>query len=239
MSISSWFCTKSTKNLFVKIVHPGGRVELYDRPTLAAEIMSQNRRCCVAHPHVFQEPWAIVAPDTTLMLGQKFYVVPISTIRKLQRLSLKYSPSQIQEIRSIQSIKDGENDGMASTCWIFMNKNSPKLPYTCMKHSSDEEEKVNVESNARDINLNNMDKNSCFSENCFKCLFTEVKIREKSNDLISETQLSSSIASPDTEINRVTRKRTKNFRKNGRRGSPKRLISCENWQPSLHSINEE
>ncbi|TXG46787.1 hypothetical protein EZV62_026081 [Acer yangbiense] len=102
MTISSWLCTNSTKNMLIKIVHPGGHVELHDRPVSAAEIMLRNPRCIVAYPHVFQQPWAIVAPDTTLMLGQKYYVVPVSTIRKLQRLSIKNSPSPMNENQSEQ-----------------------------------------------------------------------------------------------------------------------------------------
>ncbi|OMO52889.1 hypothetical protein CCACVL1_29029 [Corchorus capsularis] len=97
MAFSNWICTNSTKNMFVKVVHPGGHVELHDRPVLAAEIICRNPRCVVAHPNVFQQPSAIVAPETLLMPGQKFYVVPISTIRKLQRLSNKYSPSPVRQ----------------------------------------------------------------------------------------------------------------------------------------------
>ena len=93
MSLSNWLCNnKASKIQFVKIVYPGGHVELHDRPVLAADIALRNPKCCVAHLHVFQKPWAIVEPETMLMLGQKFYVVPISTVRKLQRFYLKYSP---------------------------------------------------------------------------------------------------------------------------------------------------
>ena len=136
MAFSSCLCTSSTKKMLVKIVHPGGHYELHDRPVLAAEIMRRNPRCCAAHPHVFQEPWAIVSPEAKLMPGQKYHVVPISTIRKLQRPTLKYSPSSVQQIRSIQSSKvEEENNGTASTCnWFFMNKsNTTKLTYASMK----------------------------------------------------------------------------------------------------------
>lgn len=58
--------------MFVKIVHPGGPVELHDRSVLAGEILLRNPSCFVAYPHVFQQPWGVVAPDTMLMPGQKF-----------------------------------------------------------------------------------------------------------------------------------------------------------------------
>ncbi|GFZ04038.1 hypothetical protein Acr_16g0006620 [Actinidia rufa] len=123
MAFSNWLCANNTKAMFVKVVHPGGHVELHDRPVLAAEIMLRNPRHCVAHPHVFQQPWAILSPDTTLMPGQKFYVVPISTIRKLQKLSFKYSPSPVQEMETkhTHNHKGGEEEG-SSSCWFFVNR---------------------------------------------------------------------------------------------------------------------
>ncbi|ESR40781.1 hypothetical protein CICLE_v10027378mg, partial [Citrus x clementina] len=106
MAFSSWLCTNNTKNLLVKIVHPGGHVELHDRPIMATEIMLRNPKCIVAHPNVFKQPWAIVAPDTVLSLGQKFYVVPVSTIRKLQRLNSAKYPQKVQSSMN----KDGEEN---------------------------------------------------------------------------------------------------------------------------------
>lgn len=113
MAYANWLCTKSSKNMFLKIVLPGGHVELHDRPILAAEIMLQNPKCYVAHPHVFQQPWATVEPETMLMLGQKFYVVPINTIRKLQHFSLKYSPVHHLPITGSSTIRQ-ESDRESS-----------------------------------------------------------------------------------------------------------------------------
>lgn len=135
MPSSSWICTNNTKTMLLRIVHPGGRVEVHDRPVTAAEIMCRNPRCCVAHPFVFQQPWAVVEPDTVLMLGQKFYVVPISTIRKLQGLSPRNSPSPAREMtigslldetRNTQSRTAKEDDSMISTCCIFRKKSIAK-----------------------------------------------------------------------------------------------------------------
>ncbi|KAK2644717.1 hypothetical protein Ddye_019912 [Dipteronia dyeriana] len=123
MTISSWLCTNSTKNMLIKIVHPGGHVELHDRPFSAAEIMLRNPRCIVAYPHVFQQPWAIVAPDTTLMLGQKYYVVPVTTIRKLQRLSFKNSPSPVNKNLSVQPQKNEESDDHVEKQGCFTDDN--------------------------------------------------------------------------------------------------------------------
>uniref|UniRef100_A0ACD5WVW5 Uncharacterized protein n=1 Tax=Avena sativa TaxID=4498 RepID=A0ACD5WVW5_AVESA len=92
--MASCFCGGSARrrrgSQHVKLVFPGGHVELLDRPVLAAEVMAQHPRFCVARPEVFREPvGAVAAPDAMLHLGHKYYVVPKSTVRRL----LKYSSS--------------------------------------------------------------------------------------------------------------------------------------------------
>lgn len=115
-SISSWLCTNSTKTLFVKIVHPGGHVELHDRPILAAELLNRNPKCCVAHPTVFRQPYAVLTPETALVLGRKYYVVPVSTIRKLQ---LKYNPSVLRENDKARVAEIDKEEDDSSPCWLL------------------------------------------------------------------------------------------------------------------------
>nr|GMD30618.1 Beta-3 adrenergic receptor, putative [Ipomoea batatas] len=121
VALTKWICNKSA---VVKIVHPGGHVEVHDGPVLAAEIMNRNPKCCVARPNVFQQPWAaILAPDTTLVPGQKFYVVPKGTVRKLQSLALKHFPSSMaREIQKPQH--DNENDAQSSLSGASGNSSS-------------------------------------------------------------------------------------------------------------------
>ncbi|KAF8648331.1 hypothetical protein HU200_064912 [Digitaria exilis] len=87
---SSWFsCSRSAaRGAHVKLVFPGGHVELLDRPTPAADVMARHPRFCVARPDVFRDPTgAVAAPDAVLQLGHKYYVVPCSTVRRLQKYS--------------------------------------------------------------------------------------------------------------------------------------------------------
>lgn len=193
MVFSSWLCTNNTKNLLVKIVHPGGHVELHDRPIMAAEIMHRNPKCIVAHPNVFKQPWAVVAPDTMLSLGQKFYVVPVSTIRKLRRLNSAKNPRKVQ---SGMDKDEEENESRNSRSW--KKANSPE-------------------------------KNRCFSDdNCLVSMITGSKVEGNNGDD------SSSFSSSETKgLN--CRKRSKDFSK----GSPKKYVNMDNWQPSLESIVEE
>ncbi|KAG9142116.1 hypothetical protein Leryth_026102 [Lithospermum erythrorhizon] len=152
------------KSLFVWIVYQGGHVELHDRPVLALEIMLRNPKCCVAYPHVFKQPTAIVQPETTLMPGQKFYVVPVSTIRKLQRKMRQYSPLLSQDVLTWHQQHSKEHSDTSSCC-SFWNMNSPKRPYTSLKQS-------------------NPNGESCFS--CFlKCINSRSNYDDSSKDATS------------------------------------------------------
>ncbi|KAJ0548188.1 hypothetical protein HanIR_Chr08g0380801 [Helianthus annuus] len=139
MGIGSWLYTNSTKNLRVKIVHPGGHAELHERPVLASEIIRRNPKCCVAHPNVFKQPWAIVQPDTMLMPGQKVYVVPVSTIRKLQKKSIKRSGLLAHEDQDGQSFKGsgGEEGGDSDTSCCSVDDNADGI---CIKSFNGENE---------------------------------------------------------------------------------------------------
>ncbi|CAM0910239.1 unnamed protein product [Alopecurus aequalis] len=100
--MASCFCGGSAgrPGRCVKLVFPGGHVELLDRPVLAAEVMAQHPRFCVARPDVFREPvGAVAAPDAMLHLGHKYYIVPKSTVRRL----LKYSSSSSSSFHGASS----------------------------------------------------------------------------------------------------------------------------------------
>lgn len=129
-NVRRWICFSNSKTTFVKIVHPGGHVELHDRPVLASEILNRNPRSCVAHPNIFRQPWAaVVEPETTLMPGQKFYVVPQHTLRKLQSLaSESSSPGMVPvefptpQDNSINN-NNRENNEKDSTCGSLFRRN--------------------------------------------------------------------------------------------------------------------
>ncbi|TYI81069.1 hypothetical protein E1A91_D05G129500v1 [Gossypium mustelinum] len=243
---SSWICSKHTKNLFVKIVHPGGHVELHDRPILAAEIIYRNPRCVVAYPHVFQQPCAIVAPETELMLGQKFYVVPISTIRKLQRLSNKYSPSPTptrSKYQQSEESQDPVNDDSSTRCWFFTNKNN-KIPYSSLSHSLEDEDS-SADSSAEKGVPKGMEKEdgSCFDDkSCFACLMTGAKSSHDhhkacdGDDSAEKTRSPGNVVSADHDDQ--TRLHTRKRARGHAKGSPKRRTSFDQWQPSLASITE-
>ncbi|KAH6755186.1 hypothetical protein C2S52_005365 [Perilla frutescens var. hirtella] len=216
-SISRWLCTNSSKALFVKIVHPGGHVELHDRPILAAELLGRNPKCCVAHPTVFQQPHAVVSPETTLLLGRKYYVVPLGTIRKLQ---LKHPPrsrsgdhaaAAAVDPRGIggssRSDRDRDRDSSSSACWLFRSNSR-----------NGEREKSDVSGGGGGLG------------------------REKSRAACGSTSESS--GDETSGMVRAESGGGGGGRRGGNVGpssSPGRisLVSIDNWQPGLHSICEE
>lgn len=73
----------SRENEVLKLVYPGGFVEIYRSPITAAQVMKRNPRHCVTRPDVFKFPWIVVRPESVLKPGKVFYVVPYHTIRRL------------------------------------------------------------------------------------------------------------------------------------------------------------
>ncbi|KAL1540948.1 hypothetical protein AAHA92_25228 [Salvia divinorum] len=73
------------KNVFLKIVRPGGQVELFRDSILAEEIMRRYPRYCITRPDFFDYPWIVVRPDSVLMPGEVFFLVPHYTVDKVMR----------------------------------------------------------------------------------------------------------------------------------------------------------
>ncbi|KAA8524896.1 hypothetical protein F0562_011319 [Nyssa sinensis] len=70
----------------LKIVHVGGVVELYYMAVPAARIIEKYPSSILARPDVFRRPWeSVVRPEEILTPGQKFFIVPRQTMKKLRR----------------------------------------------------------------------------------------------------------------------------------------------------------
>lgn len=74
------------KDSVVRIVLAGGIVELYSGAVPASLVMGRHPGLCLARPEVFKRPReSLVGPNERLLPGQKFYLIPRSTIMKLRR----------------------------------------------------------------------------------------------------------------------------------------------------------
>lgn len=73
------------KSVFLKIVRPGGQVELFRDPISAGEIMRRYPRYCITRPDFFDYPWIVVRPDSVLMPGEVFFLVPHYTVDRVMK----------------------------------------------------------------------------------------------------------------------------------------------------------
>ncbi|KAF3445289.1 hypothetical protein FNV43_RR14984 [Rhamnella rubrinervis] len=70
----------------LKIVHAGGFVESYYTAVSAAKVMEKYPSFLLTKPEVFRRPWdSVVRPDEILTPGEKYFVVPCRTVKKLRR----------------------------------------------------------------------------------------------------------------------------------------------------------
>ncbi|MBA0605592.1 hypothetical protein Godav_018149 [Gossypium davidsonii] len=94
----------------LKIVHPGGVVECYYMAIPAVNIMKNYPSSVLARPEVFRRPWdSLVRSHEILTPGQKFYVVPRHTVRKLRRRIRKTSGEVSVSQSSIDVSKYGSS----------------------------------------------------------------------------------------------------------------------------------
>ncbi|KAL8232927.1 hypothetical protein R6Q57_002705 [Mikania cordata] len=74
----------STKEKGVlKLVHPGRHVEYHRKPITAGEIMRKNPRHSITRPDFFKKPDIVVRPESVMVPGQVFYIVPNMTIHRM------------------------------------------------------------------------------------------------------------------------------------------------------------
>lgn len=90
------------KNLYVKIILAGGLVELYHGAITAGRIMEKYPGMTVARPDIFQHPnESLVRPDEELLPGEKFYLVPTTTVRKLRR-KYQFREERESEVKALE-----------------------------------------------------------------------------------------------------------------------------------------
>lgn len=94
----------------LKLVHPGRHVEYHRKAITAEEIMSKNPRHSITRTDFFKNSDILVRPESVMVPGQVFYIVPNKTIHKLlkDRSQLFDRPSiQQDESPNIDDYKQG------------------------------------------------------------------------------------------------------------------------------------
>nr|XP_009777119.1 PREDICTED: uncharacterized protein LOC104226757 isoform X1 [Nicotiana sylvestris] len=107
----------------LKIIHAGGIVEYYYMATPAARILEKYPSFILARPDVFRKPWdSVVHKDEILIPGQKYYVVPQRTLKKLRRRIKKYSG--IINTNNLSFISQSAQDSTKAQHSIIKTKSS-------------------------------------------------------------------------------------------------------------------
>ncbi|KAK6915260.1 PADRE domain, partial [Dillenia turbinata] len=103
------------KKAVLKLVHPGGHVELHREPIPAAEVMNKYPRHCVTRPDVFEYPWIVVRPESILYPGSVFYIVPYHTMHRLMQSNTSQGKRTYQEqVRSLK-LRDKDHHDLCSS----------------------------------------------------------------------------------------------------------------------------
>lgn len=111
----SFSVSPSIRDISVRIVHAGGRIELYRYAIPASELIQKYPGMCITHPHIFTCPReAVLSADDMLVPGNKYFVVRSSTVEKLKRRYKANRPAGIDEpiVYSKETVGIGESTAM-------------------------------------------------------------------------------------------------------------------------------
>lgn len=126
----------------LKIIHAGGTTDYYYMAVPASRVIDKYPSFILARPEVFWRPWeSVVRPEEILVPGQKFYVVPRRTVRKLrQKIS-----------------REPDNDSSTLDLFVLQRKDDlSSKSYLPKKDVS--KSKVRVKLEKRHVSLTGIDK---------------------------------------------------------------------------------
>lgn len=110
------------RDVVVRVVHAGGRIEMYEAALPAAKLIRRNPGMCIATPDVFRRPdEAVLSPDDVLLPGNKYFVVRCTTIEKLRRRHLRKGPAADKADLSEESVCD-KDFAVARDGWSMLKK---------------------------------------------------------------------------------------------------------------------
>nr|GMC48584.1 Myeloid-associated differentiation marker-like protein [Ipomoea batatas] len=144
----------------LKIIHPGGTTEHYYMATPAARIIDEYYPSFIlARPDVFRKPWeSVVKRDEILTPGQKFFVVPRQTIKKLRRRSRRIKKGiEIVPTSNHASSSDQMISLAESSSGSFMQRSS------IIKAASDEKTKQRSRRRVRFFGVDAVEGSSDFA----------------------------------------------------------------------------
>nr|KYP66288.1 hypothetical protein KK1_012576 [Cajanus cajan] len=113
-----------SKDLYVRIVHQGGKQEVYHHAFPASMLMAKYPGMCVARAQVFMAPHhSVLRPEEHLLLGDKYVIMSCRDLEKLKR-------------KHPQQVKTKEHNGVVT--WEGNIIRSPS------EHSPKENDEVSI-----------------------------------------------------------------------------------------------
>ncbi|KAL7110345.1 hypothetical protein ACP275_05G019900 [Erythranthe tilingii] len=90
------------KDSTVRIVHAGGRVEMYNEAIPASRMIRKYPGTFVARPSVFKRPHeSLLSADDVLLPGNKYFIIRSTTVEKLKRRHERKSRGDCDEIEEV------------------------------------------------------------------------------------------------------------------------------------------
>lgn len=119
-------CIKRERQV-LKLVHPGRHVEVLKEPITAAEVMRRNPRHCIARPDVFEFPSVVVKPESILLPGNVFFIVPNHTLYNLLK-----TKGQTNNLPFIQKQYSPNDRLVSSYAWVSSKLQTYKQHIKCL-----------------------------------------------------------------------------------------------------------
>lgn len=116
--------SRMNKDISVRIVHAGRQEEVFYSAVPASQVMKKYPGMSIARPDVFKNPHgSLLWPEEQLLPGQKYYIIPSTTVQKLKRKypaksKMKVSAEEGKEDVSGEKVMDvgGGNNGKGPEC---------------------------------------------------------------------------------------------------------------------------
>ncbi|XP_050204539.1 uncharacterized protein LOC126654648 [Mercurialis annua] len=128
----SFSLRSQSRDFYVRIVHAGGREDLYPHEVPVSQLMEKYPGMCVARPEVFKNPQkSLLRPDETLLPGHKYLMIPTTTARKLKRKQTKkgkasgnaHVKNEMSDVNITWNAgKDGSDESVSSAKEFYVSK---------------------------------------------------------------------------------------------------------------------
>ncbi|CAI9265042.1 unnamed protein product [Lactuca saligna] len=103
--------SQKSREFCVRVVHAGGKEDLYEKPVSVSQIMKRYPGMIVAWPEIFKNPHEAVLSSSELLLpGRKYYLVPVTTLKKLKKKHSSKKKKSTGKKGQTQTVPPDESD---------------------------------------------------------------------------------------------------------------------------------